>query len=60
MRLGVACHGDIEVVAVLGADVADEIDTIGKTTLNGFPFLADRWVTAESKDVPAAMLFGFL
>lgn len=41
--------------------VSDEIDTMDKTTFDGFPFIfARRWVSTKGKDITTAMLLRFL
>lgn len=53
--------GDVEVITVLFTNVADQVDTMSKPTIDGLPFvLALWWVTAKGEDISAAELFSVL
>lgn len=55
------CDGNVEVVAVLFTDMADEVDTVGETTFDNFPFVLSLWwISTKGKDVTAAELFRVL
>ena len=54
-------HADVEVVAVLLADVAHEVDGVVEAALDGLPLLdAARRVAAQSEDVAAARVVRLL
>ena len=56
-----ATHSDVKVVAVVLADVLDEIDGVVKTSFGGNPLLGTtRRITTKSENVAAARLFGVL
>jgi hypothetical protein len=57
VAFGVASAADREVVAVVAADVLDEVAGAGETAFSGLPFgLASRGITAESDDVADAVV----
>jgi hypothetical protein len=52
--LWVASNGDVKIVAVLLPDVPDKVNTMLKTTLNGFPVvLPCGRIAAQSEDITA-------
>src|SRR5258707_175950 len=56
-----AGYSNIKVVVVFVSDVPNQIDAVHETALNGLPFFLSHWrITSEGKDVPTAMLLGFL
>jgi hypothetical protein len=36
-------YGDLEVVAVVLADMTDKVDSVNKAIFGGFPFILARW-----------------
>ena len=60
LGLRIAGDGNVEVVAILGADVPHEVNAVGETPLDSLPFLANRWVAAERKDIATPVLLRFL
>jgi len=54
-------NSDIEVVAVVILDVSDEVDSMNKASVNGFPDLFPSWrVSPKCQNIATAVLFSSL
>jgi hypothetical protein len=59
--LGETGDGDVEVIAIVFADMANEVNTVNEPILNCFPLvLATGWVTTKGKDVTTTSLLCIL
>jgi len=59
--LGEACNSDVEIVAVVLADVADQVDSMDEATLDGFPLILARGrVATQGEDVSTPRLLRIL
>ena len=61
VTLGEPGDGDVKVVAILGADILDEVDSFGEPARGGLPFgLTVRRVTTEGENVLTSVFLGDL